>query len=345
MGNINPQIVLDFETNLSTIIENEYNAFGQNLWWDKVAKVRTSNSHSETIAWLLSTAQIRDQGQGGNVSFDDLVSRTTTIENKYAGAGFKIRKALLEDVYNGLPGGKAFELGSEWASQIGQYMAYWPQKKTAWALQNGHTASLFTGYDGKALFATDHPLNPYNSAAGTYSNLLTGSGTYAIDDSVSVDVALVNLSKVVAAIQSIKMPNGEDPRFLEPEAIICSPRMMPRLVQLTSAKTIAQAASSGGGGADVEALIKYLGFATPIRANELAGFESDTTYFVVCKQASSSQLGGIIYQQRQAFEMQMYGPMTESELGRKQELEWNVQGRNAIAPGHPYLIFKVKATV
>lgn len=336
----NPQIVLDFEKNVSTIIENEYNAFSANAWWNKVAKVRQSEAHSETIAWLLSTAQIRSQGSGGNYAFDDLVARTTEIENKYAGAGFKVTKAELEDKYNGIPGGKAFALGAEWAAQIGQYMAYWPQKQTAYALKNGHTASLFTAYDGKALFATDHPLNPYKSGAGTYSNLLNGS-TYRIDDGVTVEQALINLSKTVAAINSILMPNGEDPRFLEPEYIIGPPRMAPRLAQLTNAKFIAQAATSGGGSGDVEALIRTLGMAQPVKANELAGFESDTTYFVVCKQASSSQLGGIIYQERQPFQLDTYGPEMSPDLGRRQEFEWHVQGRNAIAPGHPYLIFKV----
>jgi phage major head subunit gpT-like protein len=229
-------------------------------------------------------------------------------------------------------------------------MAYWPQKQVAHVLKNGHTASLYTGYDGKALFATDHPVNPVNSSFGTFQNVFTGgaSGAYPgacpIDDTQTAAVALTNLSKIYAYIASVKMPNGEDPRFLRPKYILCSPRMFPWVVNLTSAKFIAQAVGSAGGSGDVEALIKALGFATPIQVDELAGYESDTSFFVVCEQASSSQLGAVIYQEREAFSLASYGPMNTAELSRKQEFEWHVHGRNAVAPGHPFLIFKGKGS-
>lgn len=343
MGTLNPQIVLDFQTNVSTIMEREYARFGSNLWWQSVAKVRNSLSLKETIAWMINSAMIRDQGGGGNYSFDDLASKTTEIENKYAGAAFKITKAELQDVYNGIPGGAAFEAGSEWGSQIGAYMAYWPQKQTAYALMNGHTASLFSAYDGKALFATDHFVNALDASAGSYSNYLSG-GSYDVSEAVSADAALAVLGVVRNAIASIKMANGEDPRFLVPKSIICGSKLLPRLSQLTSAKFLAQAATSGGGSGDVERLIQSLGYGMPVEAPELNGFESDKTFFVVCEQASSSQLGGIVYQEREPFSMDMYDPTQSPELGRRQSFEWHVQGRNAIAAGHPYLIFKVKGT-
>jgi phage major head subunit gpT-like protein len=345
MGALTPTLLLGLEDRMNIEIEREYARLTQNLWWQDVAKTRTSTGRKELITWLLSTAQIRDLGaSAGNLSFDDLVATYTEVENKFAGAGLKLTKAQLEDTDGG-----GLDLAAQWSSDIGAYMAYWPQKKVADAMKNGHTASLYTGYDGKALFASDHPVNPLNVAAGTYQNIFTGgsSGAYPgacpIDDGVTVDVALANLAKIVSYIASIKMPNGEDPRFLRVKKLIVGPRMFPRAVQLTSAKTIAQAASSGGGGADVEMLIKSLGFAQPIQADELAGYESDTTFFIVAEQAASSKLGPIIYQEREAFHMDAYGPMNQAELGRKQEFEWHVHGRNAVAAGHPYLIFKCKA--
>ena len=77
---------------------------------------------------------------------------------------------------------------------------------------------------------------------------------------------------------------------------------------------------------------------------ELAGFESDTTFFVVAKQKQASALGAIVYQEREPFQMVNHGPMTDSELSRKQSFEWHVHGRNAVAAGHPYLIFKCKGS-
>lgn len=346
MGALTPQVLVGLEDRMTVAIEQEYARFTQNLWYQDVAKVRPSTGRKEIITWLLSTAMIRDLGaSAGNLSFDDLVATYTEVENKFAGTGLRLTKAQLEDTDGG-----GLDLAAQWSRDVGAYMAYWPQKQVAHCLKNGHTASLYTGYDGKALFATDHPVNPLNTSAGTFQNIFTGgaSGSYPgacpIDDTVTVDVALANLAKIISYIASIKMPNGEDPRFLRVKKLVVGPRMFPRAVQLTSAKTIAQAASSGGGGADVEMLIKSLGFAQPVQADELAGFESDTTFFIVCEQAATSQLGAVIYQEREAFHMDAYGPMTQAELGRKQEFEWHVHGRNAVAAGHPFLIFKCKGS-
>lgn len=339
MGALTPQFVaVDLETRMQVLTESEYVRLTQSLWYQVITKTRPSTGKKEILTWLLSTAQIRDQGDGGNISFNDLVATYTEVENRFAGDGFKISRAQLEDTDGG-----GMDLSGQWARDIGAYMAYWPQKQVSYFLKNAHTASLFTGYDGKAFFATDHPVNPLAASLGVYPNLLTGGNAFPIDDSVTAEVALQNLGKLYSLIASVKMPNGEDPRFLQPESIICSPRMYPRVTQLTSAKFLAQTAGSGAGSGDVEALIKALGFATPVVAPELAGFESDSTYFVACKQVSSSQLGAVIYLEREMFKINYYGVLDQAELDRKNELEWHCRGRNAVAPGHPYLLFKCKA--
>lgn len=346
-GALTPSFLTSFETRMQYVRENEYLRFaaGDNLWWDKIATRRTSTSKKDIITWLLASAMIRDTGNGGNIAFDDIAAHYTEIESRFAAAGFKITRAQLEDVHNGIVGGEAIDLADEWNTQIGAYMGYWPQKKIAEFLKNAHDSSFATGYDGKAFFATDHPVHPKALERGTFSNLLTGSGTYAIDATIDDATALANLTKVFAHIASIKMPNGEDPRFLRPAGILCSPTLAPRVAQLVDAKFIAKTAGSGAGSADVSALIKRLGFAPPVQADELAGFESDTTYFVICEQLQSSKLGAVVYLEREPFQVRNYGPMSEAELSRRNEFEWHCEGRNAVAPGHPYLLFKVKATV
>ncbi len=346
---LTPQFVVDLETRMQTISEREYARMTANLWWQAITKTKTSTGKKEIMSWLLSTAMIKDLGAGGKMLFDDLVARYTEIENKYSGAGLKLTKAQLEDTFNGIVGGEGMDLAGEWSSQIGSYMGYWPQKQVAHLLKNGHTAALYTGYDAKAFFASDHPVNPFNDAAGTFRNLFTGAaagdfpGACPIDDSVTTEVALVNMGKIFAYIASIKMPNGEDPRFLRPKALIVPPRMMPRAVQLTGAKFLPQVAGGGAGSADVDALIKALGYATPTMADELAGFEDNTTFFVAAEQASSNELGAVIYQVREPFAINFYGVQDQVTLSRADELEWHAKGRNAVAPGHPYLLFKCKA--
>lgn len=345
MGALTPEILMDLESRMQVLTESEYQRMAANLWWQSIARVRPSTGRREVMTWLLSTAMIRSQGQGGNVRFDDLVSTYSEYENQDAGAGLKLRKNQLEDTDGG-----GMDLAGQWARDIGAYMAYWPQKQVSYFLKHAHTASLFTGYDGKAFFASDHPVNPMNDGSVTFQNIFTGaaSGSYPgacpIDDTVDDDDALRNLAKIFAYIATIKMPNGEDPRFLRPRAILCGPRMYPRVAQLTSAKFIAKTAGAGAGSADVEMLIKTMGYATPTLADELAGFEDDTTFFVACEQAATSQLGAVIYSEREAFRIGFYGVMDQVELARKRELEWLCNGRNAVAPGHPFLLFKCKGS-
>ncbi|NUP05526.1 MAG: hypothetical protein HOW73_05650 [Polyangiaceae bacterium] len=351
MGALTPSFLYDFESNISTIAENEYANLSANLWWSRFMKVRPSSSRREVIAWLLSTAQIESRGKGGQIAFEDLISKYTEYENLDAGAGFKIRKQELED-----KDGKGLETASQWASDIGAYMAYWPQKQLVNLLKNGETSGN-NSYDGVTYFNKAHLYR--DDATSTFANVFSGAaastpatdlndagypGAIVLDDSVTVDVALQNLSKAIAYIKSIKMPNLVDPRFLRPVALFGGPRMQNRLVQLTSAKFLAQAASSGGGSGDVEAVIRAMGFTTPVIADEFAGFESDTTTFLICEQLSSSQLGPFVYVEREPFSISQYGLLDDAQLGRMQELEWHCTGRNVAGYGHPFLAFKLKAT-
>ncbi len=353
MGALTPELLLDLESSMRVEAENEYARLLQNLWWTAVAKKRTSVTKSENLVWLLNTATIEDEGKGGNIAFEDLLFQQTEIDHRWAGKGFKIRRDLLEDMRNGQIGGQGVDLGEEWARQIAAQMAYWPQKRVAHFLKNAHnlaTSDGYTAYDGKAFFATDHPVNPFNTAAGTFRNIFTGaaSGSYpgAIDisEAVTLEVAFANLAKLFGYIASLKMPNGDDPRYLRPKALIVSPRLYPRAMQLLNATTIASAATGGAATIDAAPMLKALGLQPmPIMADELAGFESDTTFFVVAEQAASSQMGPIIYVEREAFQIRFYGHLTEAELDRADTLEWHCKGRNGIAAGHPFLLFKAKA--
>jgi hypothetical protein len=338
MPALTPSFVMDLESRMSIITEREYERLNNNLWWKSVARLRPATGRREVVVWLLSTAQIHDQGDGGNISFSDLVSQTTEIENRHAGEGLKLSRAQLEDTDGG-----GMDLAAQWSADIGAYMAYWPQKLVTHVMKFGTDPLLYNSYTTKPFFAIDHPLNPFKVAAGTYFNLHTGANAGKVDDSVTTDVALAAMSKVFSNICSIKMPNGEDPRMLRPIQIFCGPRLFPRMVQLTSAKFLAQTATGGAASGDVEALIKALGFATPIQVDELAGFENDTTWFVGVDTLATSQLGAVVYSEREAFRINYYGTVDQVTLGRSQELEWQCHGRNVARPGHPFLLHKVLA--
>lgn len=348
---ITPEFLFDFESNMQAITESEYARMTKNLWWQKIVKVRPSNSKRERIAWLLSTAKIEDGGKGGNISFDDLVTVSVEYENRNAQAGLELDRNQLEDL-----DGSGLDLAAKWSADIGAYMAYWPQKQAAKFVRNGENAALSASYDGLAFFHAAHPLDPFEPNSDTYANVFTGAangsypGALKIDASVSLEVAFGNLQKAIAYVRgAIKMPNSEDPRFLNPLCLIVPPALTARAQQLTNAKFIAQAASSGGGSGDIEAVIRNWGLAEPIEAAELgADFGgSDTSWYLAVNEAAASQLGALVYVDREPFKITYYtgqggGTGVDAVLDRARKFEWHCQGRNVLGGGHPYLLFKAK---
>lgn len=339
MPTITPQFLYDLESNMRTITSQEYNRLNSQVWWNRIAKTTPSMALKERITWLLDTARIQRTGHGGNLEFEDVVAQTTEVENLNAAAGLKVKKEKFEDV-----DGNGIDYAAHWSRGIGAYAAYWPQKMVAQAI----LANPLT-YDNKAFFATDHPVNPFRTAAGTFTNTFTagsGPGALPIDDSVTVDVAVKNVAKAIAYIASIKMPNGEDPRFLRVASLFVPPAMTARAQQITNAKFIAQAAATAGGSGDVEAMIRNFGLGQPVEVPEFgSGFTggSDTTWYLGMDDILTNELGAFSYVNREPFSVLYYGPQNDAQLARIREYQWTTEGRNSILPGHPYLLFKCLA--
>jgi phage major head subunit gpT-like protein len=343
MSAITPSYLTDLETNMRVISAREYERLTSDLWWRKICKEISSTAKKERINWLLDTARIQRTGQGGNMEFEDIVGQTTEFTNLNAAGGLKLRREQLED-----HDGNGVDLASHWSRQMGAYAAYWPQKMLAAALLANPT-----GYDSKAFFATDHPVNPFDSNAGTFRNRFTStaSGIYpgALDISTAVDVstALQNIAKAIAYIASIKMPNGEDPRMLRVGALLVPPALAARAQQLTNAKVIAQAVGSAGGSADVEAVVRNFGLGQPVVCPELGSAftgGSDTTWYLAMEEITSNELGAFVYVNREPFSVIYHGPQTDAQLARRREFQWTTEGRNVVGPGHPYLLFRCEAT-
>jgi hypothetical protein len=341
-GALTPSYLVDFETRFELIRSQEYKRLSasENLWYKSLTTERVSQSKRDVLPLLFESAQIKPLNGSGEMRFEQIGVHYTEIETEYAGTGFKISRDQLEDVHNGVYGGEALDLSAEWSAQTAEQMVYWPQKLVAEFLKNAHDASFATGYDDVAFFSASHPVHPLDASKGTYSNLLTGSGTYAIHEGIADATALANLAKVRAHIRKFKMPNGEDPRFLKPVGILCNSTMYPRVAQLLDSKFI----SKDSGSTDIAGYVSRLGFGTVMEAPELNDFESDTTYFVICETSRAGSFGGVIHTVRRPFEVQNYGPQSESDLGRRQEFEWHCRGKDSVRPGHPFTVIKVKAT-
>lgn len=364
-GAITPTFLVKLEDNMQMITENEFvrMTLSDNLWWREVTRVRQSANRKEIIAWLLSTAQIFEEGKtGGNITFDDMASKSVIYEHSRFGAGLKLTVDELTD--NDAHG---FDFAAEWSAQIGALMAYFPQQQVAKAILNGEstTGPFGTAYDGLAYFAgnsSPHPNNPFRTSGGYYANLLTGAsaaasggkpaypGALPIDTGVTLDVAFANLQKFIAYIAAIKMPNGITPRFLKLKSLLLPPELTARGQQLTNARFIAQQATGGAGSGDVEAVIKNWGLGTPTTVQEFStGVAADaTSWYGATEQVQSTQLGALVFIERVPFKVTYYtgaggGTGVDAVLDRAVELEWHLRGRNANGYGHPYGLFKNKA--
>jgi phage major head subunit gpT-like protein len=352
MGILTPDFLFSLEDGMRVITENEYARMmlSENLWYKSVTKERPSSSRKELLFWLLSTAQITDEGGGGNMRFEDLVTIKTEYENKDSGAGFEVPVNEFGDL-----DGNGINLAQKWSGDIGAYMAYWPQQQIASLIAAGETN---LAYDAQAFFSKAHPLNPFRTSVGTYGNLFSSSyngssnPTYyaaPIDSSVAVDVAVNNLARVYATIRAIKMPNGVTPRFLKPSKILVPSELVARAQEITKAKYIAQAAGTyGGGSADIESIISKWGFEEPAEIQEFAGVDA-TSYYIVAREAGTSELGAMVYQNREPFRITYYtgqggGTGVDAILDRAKKLEWHCWGRNVAGYGHPFMLFKVKAS-
>lgn len=339
--------VMDFESNMRVLVENEYARFQDpaNTWWDLVATPRPSMTAHELLAWFLSTAQLHDQGVGGgNYRFQDPVMLEHELSHRTSGAGLRIQRQQFEDIdRNGIDGGAGLQAGALWARDMGAQFGYWPQLKVAELIKNGEVGKT---YDDLPFFHAAHYCNGRDTRNGTYANLLTGSG-YRIDGSVDADDAMRNLASVYKAIRSIKMPNGQQQRMLRPAGILLGPAMYPHVSQLLDAKFIASVAGSGAGSMDFSGYTSRMGYGKVTEAPELIESEYDTSYYVVVEQLGSSELGAFVYLNREPHSIRYYtgrggGVGVDAILDRSDTLEWHASGRNGTGYGHPYLLIKVK---
>lgn len=392
MPDITPSFVMQYERRMRAITENEYarRLASENTWWNRVARTIPIEGKSERISWLLDTATIEPIGPTGvgRFGFEELVTQSGEYPVFRHGRGMSVHRDQIEDL-----DGTGLDILGKWSANVGNEIAYYPQRLFTQLLLNGaNTDGSANAYDGVPFFAdnttnggTGHPYNPFATSLGGYANWLHGaaSGNYPgacpIDsvNASTVDIAFANLQKVITFIAGLKMPNGQDPRFLKPVFLLIPPALTQRAFQLTDAKFIAQAAgASGGGAADIEAVHQAWGLGRPLIAQEIAGAfsysykmpfvvspntggqismlpetvtGSNTTYYVVCQEMQTTQLGGLLYVTRKPFKVNYYtgdsgGEGRMADLDRMNEFEYHVQGRMSAQYGHPYTIFRIDAT-
>lgn len=324
---ITPSWVYTFERNLKSVIVDEWARVLPTLFWDRFMKLRPSDGEAELLEWMLTTAQIHPAGQGGNIRYDDIVSIGHTIENEDFGAGLLLTRNKIED--------SKLDRAGQWATHVGSAGAYWPQEQLFKLIAAGKTEKA---YDDVAFFSASHPVNPFNTGLGNYSNLIAAKPIHATGaGNVTLDVAANNLSDVISAVKTIKMPNGKF-RKLRPTMLMGPPQLEKRLKELTGAQFFGQGGS--GTTASADNVLRGYGFAPPTVAEELSG--EATVWYVGCEDITSTEVGGFIFQERKPFALTSYQGDNQYQLDLRDEFAWHYKGRNRGAYGHPYLFIRVE---
>lgn len=340
MAVFNQSFIANLQTSMQWVVETTYPKAVSKLWWDRVAKKRESNSSKEILEFMLHSGGITPRPEGQRIFVDQATQKLEADIEHFVLEGLQLMRSQLEDM-----DAKGIQLAREWAENAAIHIAMWPQELVIPALLGGETG---TGYDGQAFFSTSHPVHPYMPGLGTYANLFTSSASGAYPGAIDItgadlQVASRNLSKALAYIKSIKGPDGRRSRNLRPLFLMGAPALEEQMELVSKAEFISAAA---GGPNDNKGVIRLRDLEPPQVVPELgtAFGGSDDDFYIVCEEAMTSTLGGLVFFERRPVEIQYYGAFNDADLARQDKFEWHGSGRGQMSYGHPYCIFKCKKT-
>ncbi len=129
--------------------------------WMEIAMEENSNS-SETV-YSLTAKRARLQEWIGERQLRGMASRSYTVGNKRYEDSLELDIDMIED--------DAFGIFNARTDELGQAAKLWPDELVFPALMAGNSTLCV---DGKNFFASDHPITPFNTDLGTWSNIYTG---------------------------------------------------------------------------------------------------------------------------------------------------------------------------
>jgi hypothetical protein len=175
------QLAKELEPGLNALFGMEYNRYEQQH--AEIFETESSDRafEEETLIVGFGNAKVKTEGQG--VEFDNATEGfTARYSHETIALAFALTEEAIEDnLYD--------RLGARYTKALARSMAHTKQVKAASVLNNAFSAS-FTGGDGKALVATDHPLQ----GGGTLSNR---PSTYSDLNETSLEDAIISVSTFV----------------------------------------------------------------------------------------------------------------------------------------------------
>jgi hypothetical protein len=172
------QLLKELLPGLNALFGMEYQRYGEEH--KEIYETESSERSFEEETKLSGFAAAPNKAEGAAIAYDNAQEAWTARYNHETIAlGFSLTEEAVEDnLYD--------TLSARYTKALARAMSYTKQVKAANVLNNGFSSS-YTGGDGKALFATDHPL----VNGGTNSNT---QSTAADLNETSLENAVIQLA-------------------------------------------------------------------------------------------------------------------------------------------------------
>ncbi len=245
-------------TTFSLLYRGAYDATP--VWYQELATEVPSKTRSNTYGWLAQNIRLRKWI--GPRTAQNLTEHSYLINNAFFEGTIEVLKEDITDDNLGV-----------YSAQLLPQLAQAAKKHPDQLLTYGCFYTNPKGFDGKALFATDHPTYAKNAAdPQTYSNAYT------------LPLTPDNFNTVWSNMVGLTGEDGQ-PLLVIPNKLVVPPQLKLRAEQITKSSTILQAiqnvaATENVGAAGVDNMLK--GWAEPLILPELASmpntwYLADTT--------------------------------------------------------------------
>jgi phage major head subunit gpT-like protein len=225
-------------------------------YFEKYSRVKQSKGRDSRYGWPDRLPNFREWE--GSRQIQNVVAQEYTIVNRLWELTCGIKRTDLED--------DIFNLFGATPKQIGKQAKILPDLRTIYLLQNGKTIDTF---DGVPFFSGSHPVDTYNSGAGTQSNLFDSS-TVGV-----TPLTQANAATVIAAMGSLIGRDG-NPFGFWPSVVMVPPQLAFQAHQIFDMQFIAQALTGSVSGVAVTE--NALRGACTVVVNEYLANDANTWY-------------------------------------------------------------------
>ena len=305
-------VVMALNKSLQTVYQASFDAAVQNAWAKEVAVDIPGEASEDIRQFLVEDIKIRE---GLGVEYSDLRVHGMTISHKPAGGGFHVRDRDFKTA-------GAIQIKTDAASGLAAAAALYGQNALL-KLINGLTTTT-KAYDGLNFCATGHFVNYKDNSQGTFDNITTGA------DITTIANLPKTLATAAAKIESRIMADGT-PRMIRPRWLLHAPAKKFEAYTATSAEFIPMT--------DNVVAKKSTYDITPVQVPGLAQVGGKDVMLLVGELIGGGTLArpfGI----STLFPPQMtnFDGLTNPELARMRELEYDCTADLTAYVGHPYLV-------